>query len=220
MLLQKEREQVVEYGLKASEAGLCPGTSGNISVYNAEQGLFAISPSGVDYAETRPEDVVVMDRDANIVEGNRKPSSEWELHSAFYVRRSDVGAVVHTHSMYCTTYAVLRRPIQMVHYAAQAAGVVEIPVAPYCTFGTPELAKVTAETCGEHNAVLLANHGIVVCGADIASAFSLAVNLEYVAELQYRAESVGTPCALTEEELRDVQARFQSYGQKEGPSSY
>ena len=76
MLMQEERELIVEYGKKLSASGLCPGTSGNISIYNAEKNLMAISPSGMDYLLTQPEDLVITDLEANIVDGSRKPSSE------------------------------------------------------------------------------------------------------------------------------------------------
>ena len=220
MLLQKEREEVVAYGKKVSEAGLCPGTSGNISVFNAEKGLMAISPSGLDYYSTTPEDVVVMDLDAHIVDGGRNPSSERDLHSVFYKKKPEMGAVVHTHSVYCTTYAVLRRPIRAVHYAVYDAHAAEVPVAPYILFGTKELAEKAVEVCGDGNAVLLANHGIVVCGKNIAAAYSLAVNLEYTAELQYRAETIGKPYVLTNEQVLEVADRFTRYGQGDGKASY
>ena len=82
MLMQEERELIVEYGKKLSASGLCPGTSGNISIYNAEKNLMAISPSGMDYLLTQPEDIVITDLEANIVDGSRKPSSEWALHTS------------------------------------------------------------------------------------------------------------------------------------------
>lgn len=110
MLMQEERELVVEYGRKMSTDRLSTGTSGNISVCNAEKGLMAISPSGMDYFSTTPEDVVITDLEANIVDGVRKPSSEWALHTAFYRHKPHARAVVHTHSMYCTTFAVLGQP--------------------------------------------------------------------------------------------------------------
>ena len=90
MLLQKERELVVEYGRRMSADRLCTGTSGNISVYVPEQGLMAISPSGIGYFDTRPEDVVVTDLEARIVEGTRKPSSEWALHTLFYKNKPHI----------------------------------------------------------------------------------------------------------------------------------
>ena len=199
MLMQEERELVVEYGKKMSADRLSTGTSGNISIYNAEKGLMAISPSGMDYFSTKPEDVVITDLDANIVDGSRKPSSEWALHTTFYKHKPHARAVVHTHSMYCTTFAVLGQPIRAVHYVIGDAGVDTIPCAP--------------EVCGESDAVLLGNHGLVVCGKDIKSAYSLACNMEYIAELQYRAMCIGTPNVLTDEQMAQVMEKFKSYGQ-------
>lgn len=213
MLMQEERELVVEYGKKMSAARLSTGTSGNISIYNAEKGLMAISPSGMDYFSTQPEDIVITDLEANIVDGNRKPSSEWALHTIFYKNKPDARAVVHTHSMFCTTFAVLGKPIEAVHYVIGDANTSVIPCAPYHTFGTVELAEEAIKICGDSNAVLLGNHGLVVCGKDIKGAFSLASNVEYIAELQYRAMGVGTPNVLSEEQMAVVMEKFKGYGQ-------
>ena len=213
MLMQEERELVVEYGKKMSADRLSTGTSGNISIYNAEKGLMAISPSGMDYFSTKPEDVVITDLDANIVDGSRKPSSEWALHTAFYRAKPRARAVVHAHSMYCTAFAILGQPLRAVHYMIASAGTDVIPCAPYRTFGTVELAEAAMEVCGESDAVLLGNHGLVVCGKDIKSAYSLACNMEYIAELQYRAMCIGTPNVLTDEQMAQVMEKFKSYGQ-------
>ncbi len=215
MLMQEERDLIVEYGQKMSAARLSTGTSGNLSIYDAERGLMAISPSGMDYSSIRPEDVVITDLDANIVDGSRKPSSEWALHTAFYRRKPHARSVVHTHSMYCTTFAVLGQPIRAVHYAIGDAGTATVPCAPYHTFGTAELAEAAMEVCGESDAVLLGNHGLVVCGKDIQSAYGLACNMEYLAELQYHAMSIGTPNILTDGQMAQVLERFRSYGQPE-----
>lgn len=219
MLMREERELVVEYGRRMSADRLCTGTSGNISIYDPERGLMAISPSGIGYFDTRPEDVVVTDLEAGIAEGTRKPSSEWALHTLFYKSKPHIRAVVHTHSMYCTTFAVLGQPLQAVHYAIADAGAAEVPCAPYCPFGTLELAEAAVETAGPGDAVLLGNHGLVACGKDIAGAYGLALNLEYVAELQYRALCVGTPNILSAEQMADVMERFRSYGQPDGKKS-
>ena len=219
MLMQEERELVVEYGKKMSAAGLSTGTSGNISIYNAEKGLVAISPSGMDYFSTTPEDVVILDLDGKVVDGKRKPSSEWALHTAFYKRKPHARAVVHTHSMFCTTMAVLGQPIRAVHYVIGDAGAAEVPCAPYQLFGTEALADAAMEVCGKSNAVLLGNHGLVCCGGAIRSAYSLACNLEYVAELQYRAMCIGKPNVLTEEQMAEVMVKFQSYGQPDSKKS-
>lgn len=213
MLMREERELIAEYGKKMSAARLSTGTSGNLSIYDPEKGLMAISPSGVDYFSTRPEDVVLMDLEAHVADGARKPSSEWALHTAFYKRKPHIRSVVHTHSMFCTTFAVLGQPLRAVHYAIGDAGTAEVPCAPYRTFGTPELAEAALEACGDGDAVLLANHGLAVCGRDIKSAYGLACSMEYVAELQYRAMCAGTPNVLTAEQMAEVMERFRTYGQ-------
>ena len=213
MLMQKERELIVSYGKLMSSNGLSPGTSGNLSIFDRDTGLMAISPSGIGYFDTQTEDVVIMKLDGTIVDGTRKPSSEWGLHAAFYMKKADIGAIVHNHAIYCTTFAVLNEPIKAVHYVIGDAGADTIPCAPYRTFGTPGLAEAAVECCGESKAVLLANHGIVVCGADMDSAFSLARNLEYVAELQYRAMCIGKPNILTSAQMADAVKRFGTYGQ-------
>jgi len=219
MLMQEERELVVEYGKKMSADRLSTGTSGNISIYNAEKGLMAISPSGMDYFSTTPEDVVITDLDAHIVDGKRKPSSEWALHTIFYKNKPDMRAVVHCHSMYCTTFAVLGEPIRAVHYVIGDANTDVIPCAPYQTFGTVELAEAAAKTCGNSNAVLLGNHGLVVCGTSLKSAYSLACNCEYIAELQYRAMCIGTPHVLSDADMAVVMEKFKTYGQQPGKKS-
>ena len=210
---ENRRQQIVEYGRKMSTDRLSTGTSGNISVCNAEKGLMAISPSGMDYFSTTPEDVVITDLEANIVDGVRKPSSEWALHTAFYRHKPHARAVVHTHSMYCTTFAVLGQPLRAVHYAIGDTGAATVPCAPYRLFGTAELAEAAIEACGGSDAVLLGNHGLVACGRDLKSAYGLACNLEYVAELQYRTMCIGTPNILTDEQMAEVMERFRSYGQ-------
>lgn len=213
MLMQEERELIVEYGKKLSTSGLCPGTSGNISIYNEEKGLMAISPSGIDYFSTTPEDVVITDLEANVVDGTRKPSSEWTLHTIFYKNRPDCRAVVHTHSRFCTTLSILGEPVRAVHYVVGDAGTACVPCAEYRTFGTVELAEEACRVAGNSLAVLLANHGMVAYGGSLKSAYSLALNLEYIAELQYRAMCVGKPNCLSDEEMANVIERFKTYGQ-------
>lgn len=213
MKLEQERELLTEYGRRMSRAGLSVGTSGNLSIYVPEEGLMAITPSGLDYEATTPADIVVMDLDAHVVEGKRKPSSEWALHTKFYQRHPAARAVVHTHSMYCTTLACLGKPLEAVHYAIGAAGTARVPVAPYRLFGSPELAEAAVEACGDGKAVLLANHGLVAWEGSLPKAFSLARDLEFTAELQWRAMAVGTPNILTDSQMAEALERFKTYGQ-------
>ena len=213
MKLEQERELLTEYGRRMSRAGLSVGTSGNLSIYVPEEGLMAITPSGLDYEATTPADIVVMDLEAHVVEGERKPSSEWALHTKFYQRHPAARAVVHTHSMYCTTLACLGKPLEAVHYAIGTAGAARVPVAPYHLFGSPELAEAAVEACGDGKAVLLANHGLVAWEGSLPKAFSLARDLEFTAELQWRAMAVGTPNILTDSQMAEALERFKTYGQ-------
>ena len=214
MLMRAEREVLVDYGKKLSLAGLCPGTSGNLSVYDPDSGLMAITPSGLNYFETCPEDIVITDLSGNIADGGRRPSSELNLHAAFYRAKPEARSVVHTHSVFCTTLGILGEPIRAVHFMIGAANSREIPLAPYVTFGTEALAEVAVRFCGGSKAVLLANHGLVTCGGSLADAFELAVTLEYVAQLQYRARCAGSPNVLDDEQVDAAIERFRSYGQK------
>lgn len=209
----EEKKELVEYGKKMSAEGLSSGTSGNLSIYLKEEGVVLITPSGIGYFDTTPEDIVVMDLEGNIIEGTRKPSSEWHLHTLFYKNKPEARAVVHTHSKFCTTLATLRMPIKAVHYVIADAGTNEVPCAPYRRYGTEELAKVAVESAKDSNAVLLANHGIVVCGKNLKSAYGLAKGMEYVAEIQVTAMSVGEPVVLSKEEMDEVVEGFKTYGQ-------
>ena len=209
----EEKKELVEYGKKMSSEGLSSGTSGNLSIYLKEEGVVLITPSGIGYFDTKPEDIVAMDLEGNIIEGMRKPSSEWHLHTLFYKNKPEARAVVHTHSKFCTTLSTLRMPIKAVHYVIADAGTNEVPCAPYRRYGTEELAKVAVESAGESNAVLLANHGIVVCGKNLKSAYGLAKEMEYVAEIQVTAMSVGEPVVLSKEEMDEVLEGFKTYGQ-------
>lgn len=209
----EEKKELVEYGKKMSSEGLSSGTSGNLSIYLKEEGVVLITPSGIGYFDTTPEDIVVMDLEGNIIEGTRKPSSEWHLHTLFYKNKPEARAVVHTHSKFCTTLSTLRMPIKAVHYVIADAGTNEVPCAPYRRYGTEELAKVAVESAKESNAVLLANHGIVVCGKNLKSAYGLAKGMEYVAEIQVTAMSVGEPVVLSKEEMDEVLEGFKTYGQ-------
>jgi L-fuculose-phosphate aldolase len=215
MLMEKERKEIAEYGRKMSSSGLSKGTSGNISIYDSTTGYMAISPSGLGYFDTAPEDVVVMDLQGNIIDGARKPSSEHGLHTVMYLNRPEARAVVHTHSTYCTTMACLNIPLKAVHYVIGGAGVSEIPCVEYATFGTKQLADNVKKVISNNKskAVLLANHGLVTSGPSLAKAFGLAVNLEFVAEIQWRASCIGKPVVLSDTEMDTVMESFKSYGQ-------
>ena len=215
MKMKEARELIVAYGNRMIADRLTLGTSGNLSIYDPAEGLMAISPSGVAYADTKPEDIVIMDLDGNIVEGDKKPSSEHELHSVFYRNKKDICAVVHAHSMYCTTLACMGKPLQSVHYALAEALTDTIPMVPYYTYGTQALADGVAEAIkgSESRGVLLANHSMVACSETMQSAYGLALTMEWCAEVEWRALAAGGMNVLTSEQMAEVMEKYKTYGQ-------
>jgi L-fuculose-phosphate aldolase len=213
LLLQQERENIVEYGIKLMQSGLTKGTGGNISVYNREAGFMAISPSGLDYFKTKPEDVVVLDLDGRIVDGARKPSSELDMHSIMYRKRADIDAVVHTHSPFTAAVSALHIDLPAVSYLVSLGGV-NIRCSQYATFGTPELAEYAYEAMIDRKAVLLANHGLLAGGTDLTDAFNVAETMEFCAEVYCRAKSIGEPVIIPEAEMHRLIEKFSGYGDK------
>ena len=213
MIYEQERKQVVEYGRKLITSGLTKGTGGNISIYIPKEEMMIITPSGMDYFSLQPEDILVMDLRGNVVEGEHKPSSEYGMHRTFYQRRTDIRAVVHVHSVYATTLATLGWEIPAMHYLVAVGGGGNIPVAPYATFGTEELAEKAYESMKERFAVLLSNHGLLTGGNTLDSAFSKAEEIEFCAEVYYRTKTLGEPRMLSDEEMEKMVWRFGSYGQ-------
>jgi len=215
MLMQHEREEVAFFGRKLITSKLTTSSGGNLSVINRQDGLVAIKPTGIDYLEMRPEDVVVINLEGEIVDGNLKPSSEVNMHLGLLKVRPDINAVVHTHQVYATTLACLNWEIPAVHYLVGFSGN-KVPVAPYATYGTPELAQLTIEAIGNYNACLMANHGIVTVGATLAAAFNVAEELELVAQLYYQSMCIGEPKIISDKEMEAVVQKFATYGQPQG----
>ena len=210
MLLEQERESIVEYGRKLLEAQLTTGTGGNLSIFNRREWLIAIKPSGIDYKTMRPEDVVVIDPKGEIVEGRLRPSSETRLHLDLYAHRPDANAVLHTHQVFATTLACLNWELPAVHYMVAFSGD-KVPLAPYAAFGTQELSDNVIRSIGLYNACLMANHGIVTVGPALPYAFAAAEELELVARIYIQARSVGTPVILTTQDIDVITKRFGTY---------
>ena len=213
MILDKERQDVVKYCHKLIESGLTKGTGGNISIFNREQKLFAISPSGMDYYDMEKDDVVVMNLENEIIDGTKKPSSEVSLHSIFYKDRQDIDAVIHAHSLYCTALATIREKLPASSYLIALAGK-DVPCADYATFGTQQLAEFTFNAMSDRNAVLMANHGLLTGSTNISQAFNIAEQIEFCAQVYVTARSIGKPVILDDEEMDRVLKKFATYGQK------
>ncbi len=205
------REAMIATARKMNTSGLNQGTSGNLS-QRVEDG-FLVTPTGMDYDTMVPEDIVLMRLDGSH-EGRRKPSSEWRFHWDILAARPEVGAVLHAHSMFCTTLACLRRGIPSFHYMVAVAGGVDIRCAPYATFGTEELSRHAVAALEGRKACLLANHGMLALGRDLAGTFKLAVEVETLAAMYWRALQVGEPVLLDSAEMAVVLEKFKTYGQQ------
>jgi L-fuculose-phosphate aldolase len=205
------RREIIDVARKTSMTCLTHGTSGNVSARTS--GGFLVTPTGVPYDELRPGDLVQLDLEGRAGPGQRRPSSEWRIHRDLYAARADVGAVVHAHPSFATTIACLRRDLPAVHYMIAVAGGATVRCAAYATFGTEELSQNALAALEDRTACLLANHGILTVGADLARALRTAEEVERVAEVYWRALAAGEPVLLDDEEMARVIARFGDYGQ-------
>ena len=206
------RLEVLETALAMSRRGLSPGRSGNVSCRWTDGML--ITPSGMAYEDLKPEDVVFVGTDGQVPSGQRKPSSEWHFHLAAYAARADKRAVVHTHSLHATVLACAHKPIPAFSYMVAIAGGADIPLVPYATFGTPELATHVAEGLKERNACLMANHGQIAIGDTLNAALELAHEVEILAEQYYKVLTLGPAHILPAAEMKIVLGKFKAYGQK------
>ena len=207
MLMEKERLLLIEYGKKLVKAGLTKGTGGNLSIFDRKNGHVAITPSGIDFFEIQPEDIVIIDVDGNVIEGNRTPSSEWAMHVMPYKYRDDIDAVIHAHTMYATVMACLRQELPATHYMIAVAGE-NVRVAEYATYGSPELAQNAFEAMKDRKAVILANHGILAGANDLLNAFNIVEEIEYCSEVYTKA------VILPHEEMVLMAEKFKTYGQR------
>jgi L-fuculose-phosphate aldolase len=199
-VLSEERRQVAEACRRLAAEGLVLGTAGNVSARSGER--VAITPTGAALAELRPDQVTVVDLAGEVVDGELAPTSEIALHLGVY-ERFDAGAVVHTHSPMATAIACVLDELPCVHYGMLMLGGA-VPVAPYATFGTPELAESVLTALEGRTAALMANHGAITHAADLAAAVELALLLEWACTVYWRASSLGEPRILDEAQQRDV----------------
>jgi L-fuculose-phosphate aldolase len=208
------RTEVIATALAMNAAGINRGKSGNVSVRWREADFdgFLITPTGVPYDQTTPEQIVAMTL-AGEAHGTMLPSSEWRFHRDIYAARGDAQAVVHTHAPFATTLACMQRGIPPFHYMVAVAGGRDIRCAPYATFGTQELSDHAVAALAGRRACLLANHGMIAIGGSLGRALALAVEVESLAEMYWRALQIGEPVPLPDAEMDAVLQKFATYGQ-------
>lgn len=208
----REREALTRAALTLYRAGLNQEAEGNLSLRLGD-GLL-ITPSGLPWEQLTPQRLVHLDRENRAAGGH--PSSEWPLHRAILEARPEVHAVVHTHSMFATTLACLRRDLPPFHYMLAQAGGPDIRCSRYATFGTDALAQAAVEALKDRRACLLASHGMVTVGKTLEEAVSLALTVEKLCEQYWRACQLGEPVLLSAAEMDEVMAQFADYGPRHG----
>lgn len=212
----KYKELLVETGITMLEEGLTVGTWGNFSVRDPETGLIYITPSGMNYRETVPDDIVVLDKDVNIVDGHRIPSVEKVMHVSVMNARPDVNAVIHTHPLYSSVLGV--NGMELPGISEDFVQIVgdKMVCSEYELPGTPKLAASVIKGLGDkRNGVLLPNHGTLQVGADMPTALKICHVIEKTAHVYIMALSIGTPNLISMEDILAMQDYAKNgYGQK------
>ena len=205
------RAELIATACAMQPAGLNRSTAGNVSVRSGDG--FYITPTGMAYDALIEDDIPLMALDGSHI-GNRKPSSEWRFHRDLYAARPEVGAVLHAHSPFAVSLACLRLDIPPFHYMIARFGGDTIRCAEYSIFGSNSLSTVAMAAMADRRACLLANHGMLVAGRDLAEALALAIELEELCEQYWRACQLGQPVLLSAAEMAAVLEKFASYGQQ------
>ncbi|HEY3187620.1 MAG TPA: class II aldolase/adducin family protein [Solirubrobacteraceae bacterium] len=200
MKLARERAQVAEASRRLAAEGLVVGTAGNVSARAGD--LVVITPTGAALEDLKAEQAAVVDLAGHHVDGDLAATSELDLHLGVY-RRYGAGAVVHTHAPMATALSCVLDELPCIHYQLLLLGG-PVRVAPYRTFGTPELAAVTLDALDGRMAALMANHGAIAYGPDVDGAVKQSLLLEWGCTVYWRAAAVGIPRVLDEDARRAV----------------
>lgn len=207
-MFEIEKKKIVQYGILMQQKNLTVATSGNISLKDPRAGAIVISPSDIPYEKTKTEDIVVMGEDGKKLEGMGKPSSELDMHQAIYAHRSDVYAVVHTHSYFASVFACLNEIIPPILPNIEYIGD-EIKVLPFMESHNRTFAQAVVEQLDTNYGLILGNHGAICCGPTLEYAFDAACVLEYIAEIYYKCLISGKNIrVLTDPELNATKKRF------------
>lgn len=220
--VEQARERVATLHAELPRWGLVVWTAGNVServrggAADGSEDLLVIKPSGVAYDELTAESMVVCDLDAQLVDGDRSPSSDTAAHAYVYRHMSEVGGVVHTHSTYATAWAARRQsvPCALTMMADEFGG--PIPIGPFALIGDDSIGRGIVETLRSSRspAVLMANHGPFTIGKDARAAVKAAVMVEEVARTVHIASQLGEPHLIADADIDSLYDRYQNvYGQ-------
>jgi L-ribulose-5-phosphate 4-epimerase len=215
-MLETLRQELYELHLELPKYNLVVWTMGNISARDPATGLVVIKPSGVRYEDMTPEDMVIVDLDANVIEGKLAFSSDTLTHLYIYRHRPDVNGICHTHSTFATAFAAVGKPIPcfLTGMADEFGG--EIPLGGFALIGGEEIGIEVVRCIGRSKAILLQNHGVFTIGKTAEAAVKAAVMAEDAARTSYYALQLGTPIPISPEDVAKLHDRYNHvYGQAE-----
>lgn len=206
----QKKNSIIEIGKRLGAKNMSPGTSGNMSVRDGNRIL--ISASGSALPELKYEDIVVMDFDSNVLKGNKKPSSEKHLHAKIYEMRPDIQALVHCHSPYVSAFAVAHIPLSKPIISENVFYFGEIPLADYAMPSSDALVDNTAKFFDNHDAVLMANHGIIIGGKNLKDAYYKMETAEVYAQIYLNSMILGGSVDLSQEDISEIYELRKAFG--------
>jgi L-fuculose-phosphate aldolase len=219
MTEDQARQAIIDLARSMTGHGINHGSAGNVSMrwHRGGGDGFLVTPSALPYDQCTIDDIVWMSVATNdpVIDGRRRPSSEWRFHHDLYAHRADAQAIVHTHAPHCAALACLpriqREGIPAFHYMVALAGGHDIRCAPYATFGTQALSDHVLAAMTDRRACLMAHHGMLAIGASLDAALALAIELEWLARTYTQTLQLGGPALLSAHEMDRVLEKFSSY---------
>ena len=208
--VEEQKDEIVRYGKLLHQTGLVAATDGNLSVRLGD-GTFLCTPTLMSKGMMTPEDLVVVDAHGHKVSGERNVSSEIAMHLFIYRNRQDVGAVVHAHPPTATGFAAAGMPLDSALCSEIVITLGTVPLASYETPGTPELAEALAPLVGDHDAILMANHGVVTYGEDLLTAYMNMETVEHYAKIALVTHMLGKQQPLSDthvNKLREIRMKY------------
>lgn len=213
-MLERLRKELWQLHLELPKNDLVKWTGGNVSGRDPETGYVVIKPSGVRYEVLRPSDMVIVDLEGNLVEGDLKPSSDTASHLYIYRQRADIMGIVHTHSPYATAFAAVGKPIPVCLTAMADEFGGPIPVGDFALIGGEAIGRVVVDAIGASCAILLKQHGVFTIGASPTAAVKAAVMIEDVAKTVWLAMQIGQVEEISPDDVGSLHHRYTHvYGQ-------
>jgi len=214
-MLEELKQLICELNKALPKEGLVTMTSGNVSGRDPKSGYIAIKPSGISFDDLTADDIVILDANGQVIEGELAPSVDAPTHLVVYRKRADINGIIHTHSNYATSFAAVGQPIPAVLTAICDEFGGDIPCGPYCQIGEEQIGEAIVEYIGNSPAILMQNHGVFTVGATPEKALKAAVMVEDVAKTVHLAMQKGTLIPIPKEEVERAHRRYvEKYGQK------